>query len=100
NRVIQLSEEKKEQAINQQKILQEEVKRHTASFVKTLDNLKATQAQLIQSEKMASLGELTADIAHEIQNPLNFVNNFSEESTELLDEMKNEWATGNGQQAI
>jgi signal transduction histidine kinase len=61
----------------------------------TLADLKATQTQLVQSEKMASLGELTAGIAHEIQNPLNFVNNFSEVNKELLVEMKDEIKKGN-----
>jgi signal transduction histidine kinase len=66
---------------------------------KTINELRATQTQLIHSEKMASLGELTAGIAHEIQNPLNFVNNFSEVNTELIDELEEEINKGNLEEA-
>jgi signal transduction histidine kinase len=66
------------------------VEETNVALQKSLEELKAAQTQLIQSEKMASLGELTAGIAHEIQNPLNFVNNFSELSQELIEEMKEE----------
>jgi signal transduction histidine kinase len=66
------------------------IKEEKKTLESTLDNLKAAQKLLIQSEKMASLGELTAGIAHEIQNPLNFVNNFSDINKELLNEMNEE----------
>jgi signal transduction histidine kinase/ligand-binding sensor domain-containing protein len=77
-----------------------ELKEEKELVEKTLSELKITQTQLIQSEKMASMGELTAGIAHEIQNPLNFVNNFSEINTELLAELKSELETGNTREAI
>lgn len=77
------------------KILDEKVKHRTKQLQESLDNLKKTQSKLIQSEKMASLGELTAGIAHEIQNPLNFVNNFSEINIDLIKEMQQEIDKGN-----
>lgn len=78
----------------------QEIDLQKSKVEKTLNELKTTQSQLIQSEKMASLGELTAGIAHEIQNPLNFVNNFSEVSDELIDEMETELNKGNKEDAI
>jgi signal transduction histidine kinase/ligand-binding sensor domain-containing protein len=80
----------KEKEKNQEKELAQ-----AREIEKAYEDLKATQSQLIQSEKMASLGELTAGIAHEIQNPLNFVNNFSEVNKELLAEMQEEIENGN-----
>ncbi|MCG2613281.1 ATP-binding protein [Terrimonas sp. NA20] len=77
------------------KMLDEKVTLRTKQLQQSIEELKTTQSQLVQSEKMASLGELTAGIAHEIQNPLNFVNNFSDVNTELLAEVKEELSKGN-----
>jgi signal transduction histidine kinase/ligand-binding sensor domain-containing protein len=79
---------------------QEEITTQRDRLAETVTELKTTQQQLVQSEKLASLGELTAGIAHEIQNPLNFVNNFSEVSMELAVELKSELASGNTADAI
>ena len=73
----------------------QEIDQQKSKVERALNELRTTQAQLIQSEKMASMGELTAGIAHEIQNPLNFVNNFSEVNKELLNEMSHEISKGN-----
>lgn len=92
--VIRITKEKQALLAEQNVTLEKQVAVRTTELQTSLRNLKATQSQLIQAEKMASLGELTAGIAHEIQNPLNFVNNFSEVSEELVDEMQAEIKKG------
>ncbi len=86
-----LKEQEKQHILaTQNETLEKQVTERTTELNKSLTDLKATQNQLIQSEKLASLGELTAGIAHEIQNPLNFVNNFSELSVDLVKDLKEE----------
>ena len=84
---LRLAHEKSELILEQNMMLEQKVAERTVALTQSLNDLKVTQAQLIQSEKMASLGELTSGIAHEIQNPLNFITNFSEVNMELLDEI-------------
>ncbi|WP_294818600.1 ATP-binding protein [uncultured Flavobacterium sp.] len=91
---IEKEQERNELIAKQNEMLELQVAERTSALTRSLDELRQTQNQLIQSEKMASLGELTAGIAHEIQNPLNFVNNFSDVSRELLDEMDEELDKG------
>jgi signal transduction histidine kinase len=95
-----LAQEQEKQALlaAQNETLETQVAQRTAELQRSLTDLRATQAQLIQKEKMASLGELTAGIAHEIQNPLNFVNNFSEVSSELMEELEEAQAAGDGEE--
>lgn len=97
-KVIRISEEKKQLLEQQNEMLEVQVTERTRDLEKSLTELKATQSQLIHAEKMASLGELTAGIAHEIQNPLNFVNNFSEVSVDLIEELDEELTDGNAEE--
>lgn len=94
-RALAQEQEKQQIFADQNVTLERLVKERTAALNQSLEDLQNTQTQLIQREKMASLGELTAGIAHEIQNPLNFVNNFAEVSTELLDELLDELTQNN-----
>ncbi len=94
-RLLQVRIKRMERERSRERLLQQ-----GKEIEKAYTELKATQAQLVHAEKMASLGELTAGIAHEIQNPLNFINNFSEINKELLEEMQAELQENNYAEAI
>jgi two-component system NtrC family sensor kinase len=88
-------QEERAEFLNEQNIeLERKVEEPTAELKNSLTELKAMQAHLIQSEKMAASGQLTTGVAHEIQNPLNFVNNFSEVSKEMIREFRTELSKG------
>ncbi|WP_336517042.1 ATP-binding protein [Pollutibacter soli] len=93
-------QEKQEILVSMNQELEKKVEERTAELTHSLEHLRSAQAQLIQSEKMASLGELTAGVAHEIQNPLNFVNNFSDLNRELIAELQDELKKGEVKEAI
>jgi signal transduction histidine kinase len=96
---VAIEKEKQDILAAQNQELERQVQDRTAALNQSLNDLKSTQSQLIQSEKMASLGELTAGIAHEIQNPLNFVNNFSDLNKELIEELQEELKKGDIREA-
>lgn len=87
-RMLAQEQEKQAMLAAQNETLEHQVTQRTAELQQSLEHLRATQTQLVQQEKMASLGELAAGIAHEMQNPINFVNNFSEVSVDLVEELK------------
>ena len=98
--IVYRNNQRKQKSYDLLKKQKQEIDQQKSKLEDSIKELQTTQSQLIQSEKMASLGELTAGIAHEIQNPLNFVNNFSEVNKELVDELQQELKSGNRGEAI